>query len=145
MALELAVVPLVMQEAEPVNDAYRVLAAARPGPVAEFPFFYNRSDYPRHTVYMLNSTYHWLPLVNGYSDHIPADFRAIVETVSSFPTLDAFAILKSRRTRYVVFHLDMYDQRLQQRLMERLETYKAYLSPLSRSGDVWLFEIVAWP
>jgi hypothetical protein len=145
MTLELAVVPLVMPEAPPVNDAYRVLAAARPGPVAEFPFFYNRPDYPRHTSYMLLSTLHWKPLVNGYSDHIPADFRQIVEPLSSFPTLESFAILRSRRTRYVVFHFDMYDQVLRRRLLDRLETYKDYLEPLSKVGDVWLYEIVRWP
>lgn len=145
MTLELAVIPLVLQEPEPINDAYRVLAAARPGPVAEFPFFYNRSDYPRHTAYMLYSTTHWQPLINGYSDHIPADFRAMVEPLSSFPTLESFAMLRSRRARYVVFHLNLYDQALRRRLMERLDTYKSYLTPLSRTGDVWLFEIAAWP
>lgn len=145
MALELASVPLVMPEAPPVNDAYRVLAAARPGAVAEFPFFYNRPDWPRHTTYMLYSTYHWQPLVNGYSDHAPPEFRSMVEPLSSFPTLESFAILRARRTRYVVFHLDMYDQVLRRRLMERLETYKANLEPLSRVGDTWLYEIVSWP
>ena len=28
-------------------------------PVVEFPFFYDRSDFPRHAEYMLYSTYHW--------------------------------------------------------------------------------------
>jgi hypothetical protein len=65
LTLELASVPLAMPEVEPFNDAYRFLATARPGPVAEFPFFYYRPDYPRHTTYMLNSTAHWQPLVNG--------------------------------------------------------------------------------
>ena len=27
-----------------------------------------------HAIYMLNSTAHWMPLVNGYSDYIPPDF-----------------------------------------------------------------------
>ena len=97
------------------------------------------------SITLLLSTYHWKPLVNGYSDHAPADFRQMVEPLSSFPTLESFAILRSRRTRYVVFHLDMYDQVLRRRLLERLETYKAHLEPLSGVGEVWLFEIVSWP
>ncbi len=39
----------------------------------------------------------------------------------------------------------MYDQVLRRRLLERIESYKAYLEPLSRNNDVWLFEIVGWP
>ena len=60
---------------------------------------------------MLNSTAHWQPLVNGYSDHIPADFRRNVVPLSSFPTRESFSILSAVGARYVVFHLDMYDTR----------------------------------
>jgi 4-amino-4-deoxy-L-arabinose transferase-like glycosyltransferase len=145
MTLELAVVPLAMPDVPPMHIAYRFLATARPGVVAEFPFFHARPDFPRHTSYMLLSTYHWMPLVNGYSDHIPEDFRKFAEPLSSFPTREAFAILRSRNTRYVVFHLDMYDQVLRRRLIERIERYKAYLQPMSQTSEVWLFEIVDWP
>ena len=86
MTAELATMPLPLPEAAPVNPVYRWLATARPGPVVEFPFFYNRSDFPRHAEYMLYSTYHWQPLVNGYSDHIPQEFRDMVIPLSSFPT-----------------------------------------------------------
>ena len=57
-------------------EAYRVLARLPRGAVAEFPYFYRRSDFPRHAEYMLGSTVHFQPLINGYSDHIPADWRA---------------------------------------------------------------------
>ena len=87
--------PLNLPEAAPVNSAYRMLANMRPGPVVEFPFFYERSDFPRHAEYMLYSTYHWLPLVNGYSDHIPQEFRAQVIPLSSFPTMESFGLLEA--------------------------------------------------
>ncbi len=78
-ALELNGAPLTaLREAEPVPEAYRRLATLPRGPVAEFPYFYQRSDFPRHAEYMLGSTYHFQPLINGYSDHIPAEWR--VET-----------------------------------------------------------------
>jgi uncharacterized membrane protein YozB (DUF420 family) len=142
---ELARMPLQMPEAQPVNPAYRFLARLPRGPVVELPFFWERNDFPRHARYMFNSTYHWQPLINGYSDHIPGDFREMVVPVSSFPTLESFELLKARRTRYAVFHLGMYDERSRLRLMERLEVYEPYLYPLSREDHVWLFEIVAWP
>jgi hypothetical protein len=131
--------------AEPFPAVYRVLATLPRGAVAEFPYWYERHDFPRHAYYMLNSTSHWQPLINGYSDHIPADFRKTVVPLSSFPSRESFGILAKAGARYVVFHLDMYNARLRERLMDRLQTYSPYLRPIVREGDVWLFEIVDWP
>ena len=122
-----------------------MLATLPRGAVAEFPYWYERYDFPRHAYYMLNSTAHWQPLVNGYSDHIPSDFRRSVVPLSSFPSRESFAILAKTGARYVVFHLDMYNVRLRERLLDRLETYSPYLRPIVQEGSVWLFEIVDWP
>jgi len=93
-ACELAAFPLTQfRTVEPLSPVYTMLATLPPGAVAEFPYWYQRSDFPRHAYYMLNSTAHWKPLVNGYSDHIPADFRKTVVALSSFPARDSFAIL----------------------------------------------------
>ena len=143
---ELATMPLAgFREVEPLSPVYRVLAGLPRGAVAEFPYWYERSDFPRHAYYMLNSTAHWQPLVNGYSDHIPADFRKTVVALSSFPSRESFGILARADTRYVVFHLDMYNTRLRERLFERLKTYAQYLRPIAQEGPVWLYEIVDWP
>ena len=58
-----------------------------------------------HAVYMLNSTAHWMPLINGYSDYFPPDFRESVETLKGFPSAESFKILQSSRPRYAVFHM----------------------------------------
>lgn len=143
---ELTTAPLSQfREAAQPSPVYRLLATLPHGAVAEFPFWYERHDFPRHAYYMLNSTAHWQPLVNGYSDHIPSDFRQTVVPLSSFPTRESFGILAKAGARYVVFHLDMYNARLRERLMERLDTYSPYLRPLAKEGSVWLYEIVAWP
>jgi hypothetical protein len=134
-----------LRDAEPVSPVYHTLAVQPAGPVAEFPYFYLRRDFPRHAYYMLNSTTHWMPLINGYSDHIPQDFRDQVILLSSFPTRDSLAILGKIGARYVVFHLNLYDRRSRERLVERIDQYGQYLRPLAKEGDVWLFEIVAWP
>ena len=145
-AAELLQVPLTaFRPVEPFADAYRTLAVQPPGAVAEFPYFYLRSDFPRHAYYMLNSATHWMPLVNGYSDHIPQEFRDQVRPLSSFPTRESFQILGKVGARYAMFHLNLYDSRSRQRLIERLDTYRAYLRPLVQEGDVWLFEIVGFP
>jgi hypothetical protein len=145
-AAELMQAPLTaFRTVEPFAPAYRTLAIQPPGPVVEFPYFYERSDFPRHAYYMLNSTTHWMPLINGYSDHIPQEFRNQVRPLSSFPTRESFQILGKAGARYVLFHLNMYDRRSRERLLERIETYRAYLRPLVQEGDVWLFEIVGFP
>ncbi len=145
-AIELNGAPLtVLREAPPVPEAYRRLATLPRGPVAEFPYFYERMDFPRHAEYMLGSTYHFQPLINGYSDHIPGEWRATVVPLSSFPTRESFAILGRIGARYVVFHLQSYDRRSRERLMERLDTYGRFLRPLVQQDDVWLYEIVDWP
>jgi hypothetical protein len=143
---ELTTAPLTQfRLTEPVSPAHRMLATLPRGAVAEFPYWYERHDFPRHAYYMLNSTAHWQPLINGYSDHIPADFRKTVIPLSSFPSRESFGILARAGARYVVFHLDMYNARLRERLFERLKVYSPYLRPIVQEGSVWLFEIVGWP
>ena len=143
---ELATMPLSQfREAEPLSPVYQRLATLPAGPVAEFPYWYQRSDFPRHASYMLNSTAHWFPLVNGYSDHIPADFRRNVTPLSSFPSRESFSILGAAGARYVIFHTHLYDARSRARLTDRLASYSTYLRPIAQEGSVWLYEIVGWP
>jgi hypothetical protein len=142
---ELSAVPLPYREVPPVPAPYVVLSHLPPGAVAEFPFFYREIDFHRHAAYVLNSTAHWKPLINGYSDYLPADFRAMVIPVSSFPVLQAFNILHEHHARYVVFHADWYDRRSLEKLRDRLRQYSPYLRSLATEGDLWLYEIVGWP
>jgi hypothetical protein len=145
LVAELATVPLILIEADPPDQAYKMLANMPRGALLEMPFFYRRSDYPRHAEYMLNSTYHWQPLINGYSDHIPGDFREMAVPMSSFPSAESFKLLRQRKARYVAFHWRYYDSRSADRAKERIEKYRPYLTPISNTSQVWLFEITAWP
>ena len=142
---DISVVPLFMVDARPVAPAYESLRKWPYGPVAEFPFFYLRMDFSRHSEYMLYSTAHWRPLINGYSDHIPPEFRAMVVPLSSFPNPESFAILRQLRAQYVIFHLNLYDRRAVVELKARIEQYREYLRPIRLEDPVWLFQIAAWP
>ena len=138
--------PLRMREAGPVPNAYRTLARLPRGPVIELPYWSDRIAYHRHAEYMLGSTYHWQPLINGYSDHIPQDFRDHALPLSGFPSRESFAILEPLGARYVVVHLNLMDARARESLVDRLDReYVNYLRPLEKDGDVWLYEIIAWP
>jgi hypothetical protein len=137
--------PIFMRDAPPVNQAYEVLARLPKAPLAEFPYWATSQDFHGHAEYMLGSTAHWQPLINGYSDHIPQDFRDSAQQLRGFPSRPAFAALEKYGARYVVLHLNLFGQQTRDRLPALLAEYSPYLRPLSKDGDIWLFEIVGWP
>ena len=138
--------PLRMREAPPLPEAYRTLAGLPRAPTIELPYWATSIEYHRHAEYMLTSTAHWQPLVNGYSDHIPQDFRDNAVTLATFPSRESFAILEPLGARYAVFHLDLMAPNDRDDLVRRLDVeYLGYLKPLEKDGNVWLYEIVSWP
>ena len=138
--------PLRMREAPPLPHAYRTLAGLPKAPVIELPYWADSISFHRHAEYMLASTAHWQPLVNGYSDHIPQDFRDNAVTLARFPSRESFSILEPLAARYAVFHLDLMAPHDRDDLIRRLDfEYANYLRPLEKDGNVWLYEIVAWP
>jgi hypothetical protein len=137
--------PLSFRDAPPVTQVQRYLATARPGPVLELPFFYERIDFPRHARYMSASGWHWQPLINGYSDHIPAEYRELAPRMHGFPSQESFVELRQRRARYVVIHVDLYGRRDREKLRERMTVYAPFLRELVADGDAHLYEIVEWP
>lgn len=141
---DLIVVPLLWSRAPVIPPGYTVLAAQPRGAVAEFPFYGERVTFPLHTQYMLFSTAHWLPLVNGYSDVIPADFREAAPVLASFPSDDAFTTLARRRVRYITVHWDMYSGR-DREVRERLTRYLPNLRVLADDERMTLFEVVRYP
>lgn len=128
--------------ARDVPPAYKVLATSERGPVAEFPFYHSPEDRFRHTLYMLGSTWHWQPLINGYSDFIPPDFVEGAPVLMSFPTDESIAWLQERGARYAVFHLGLYDQASREALKMRLRAHSDVLRPKWVVDSVLLYEIV---
>jgi hypothetical protein len=141
---ELAV-PIYMPEVPPVEPVYRTLATLPRGPVIEMPFFYPEVGLFQHTKYMLASTAHWMPMVNGYSDYIPPDFYEHVMLLAPFPSRDAFKILEPNRVRYAVFHMNGYNSENRNDVLTRLEEFKGYLRPLYTDDTTRLYEIVGFP
>ena len=141
---ELNVIPFPWERALPVSTNYRVLASMPRAVVAEFPFYGERVAFPLHAQYMALSTTHWMPLVNGYSDYIPQDFREAAFVLDSFPSTDTFGILEKRRVRYVGIHWDMYGPRAEE-IRTKLKDFTQYLRPLAADEKMSLYEIVAFP
>jgi hypothetical protein len=143
VAVELFV-PWPLRAAPPVPRAYELLAQLPRGPVVELLFNYKPPFFP-HTRFMFGSTYHWQPLVNGYSDLIPPDFQQVAELMTRFPDPASFEMLRARQVKYVVVHLDDYEPRFQPGLLARFPPYEKYLKLLSNEQNTRLYEIVAWP
>ena len=115
------------------------------GPVVEFLFMYKPKDFLNHTAYMYDSTAHWQPLVNGYSDVTPPEFPGLASTINDFPDAETFATMRRLGVRYVIWHMDAYDADGRREIEARLVPYAPYLRRVTAAQDVWLYEIVGWP
>ena len=142
--LELNTTPFPWHRTPPFPRPYVMLARLPRAPIAEFPFYGGRIAYHLHTQYMFFSTAHWQPLVNGYSDHIPADFRKNAVVLDSFPSTDTFALLKQYGVQYVGIHWDMFGPR-EQEIRGRLEPFRPYLRELASDRMMTLYEVVGFP
>ncbi|MEO8077547.1 MAG: hypothetical protein ABI818_14550 [Acidobacteriota bacterium] len=141
---ELNVLPFPWERALPVPNSYAALARMPRAPMAEFPFYGERVAFPLHAQYMVWSTTHWMPLLNGYSDHIPQDFREAAFVLDSFPSNDTFAVLQRRRVRYIGVHWDMFGPRAEE-IRTRLQPFMPYLRLLASDANMSLYEIMAFP
>jgi hypothetical protein len=136
--------PLPIVDAPPVLAAYRKLALLPPGPVIEFPYFSGAAERSRQTEYMLGSTYHWKPLVNGYSDHIPGEAFADMFKLAGFPAATAWDTLGRRHARYVVVHWNLYSPVEIHTLAAEVVRPDRGLRLLLDSPDASLFEVADW-
>jgi hypothetical protein len=138
-------VPSNLRDVPPFDPVYRTLATLPRAPVIELPFYYLRGMFPLHTSYMLSSTTHWMPLVNGYSDYIPQDFLDNVMTLAPFPTPPAMKLIEPWKVRYAIFHMGGYNDSNRHDTEVRLKQMEDYFRPLYVSDSTRLYEIVGFP
>jgi hypothetical protein len=143
-AAELTLIPFPWEHAPIPAAPYALLAQLPKGPLAEFPFYGERIAFPLHAQYMMFSTRHWMPMVNGYSDVIPLDFRNAAFVLDSFPSNDAFAILAKYRVRYLTIHWDMFGPRAAE-IRTRLEPFARHLRVLASDARMTLYDVVSFP
>ena len=73
--------------------------------LAEQPFYPGRAIF-LNAPYVLNSTAHWKPLMNGYSGYTPNGYEEYADTFSSFPEERSFTAMKARGVTHVMVHPD---------------------------------------
>jgi hypothetical protein len=137
-------VPWPLHDLPPVARAYHLLAGLPRAGVVELPFPYEPNNLHQHAKPMLMSTFHWQPLVNGYSDYIPPDFSAIAAPLNQFPDPQSFEIMRARGVRYVIWKVDQYGP-YREALLARIPSYQAHLRLITDDQGVRLYQIVSWP
>ena len=100
--------PLELAKAPEVPAVYKRLARLPRAGVAEFPFYRGSNERFLNTDYMLMSTFHWQPILNGYSDHFPPDYFTSREALNSFPSRAAVNLMREKGVRWVVVHHNRY-------------------------------------
>lgn len=98
-----ATVVLVAYPAE-APPVYRMLARQPRGVVAEFPVPSVDALPGRDPEYTYMSTFHWFPLVNGYSGVYPPSYLSRLERLRHFPDETSLTQLRRDGVRYVVVH-----------------------------------------
>jgi hypothetical protein len=130
-------------------EVYRWLAAQPAGtPVVHLPMLdvYGLERRPafHESVYMVYSTHHWLPLVNGYAGIEPAQYRRYRELARSFPAQDFLDAMRAIGVRYVVVHRGGFGPNQWERLEAALPAARAasLREVASFAGDT-VFELVS--
>ena len=107
-SLEALHAPMPYIPYEGIPSIYQPIAAdPEPGAVLDLPFYDGLSAH-RNAPYMLATTSHWKPLVNGYSGHKPANFDQTVRRMNNFPASETIEALRALGVRYVVVHVNDY-------------------------------------
>jgi len=142
---ETLIVPIPMPEWSKIIDTreeppgvYRWLADQPDHPViAHLPMLdvYALETRPafHESIYMVYSTHHWKPLVNGYAGIEPRHYVHIRSLMRRFPSEEFLDALRAVGTRYVVVHRGGYGPNQWTRLQEGLP----------RALDGWLREVVS--
>jgi hypothetical protein len=109
LLLEYRVGPLALSRFE--NDPSPVeawLSEQPPGVVAHLPMGDPNALPGPEAHYTYLSSFHWKPIVNGYSGFYPGSFLDRARAMRGFPGEDALARLRHDGVRYIVVHMEDY-------------------------------------
>jgi hypothetical protein len=108
------------------------LLASEPGRVVlvEVPFYPPQGVFLNGT-YVLNSTAHWRPLMNGYSGYTPGAYRKYAETFWYFPREHAIQAMRKAGATHVMIHPHDFGNEAQQAQMWQDVAASPYLERIA--------------
>ena len=112
---------------------YAWLSTQRRGVVAELPM--RTSGLPgSDPAYSYLSTFHWMPIVNGYSGFYPASYLGRLDDLAAFPDEKSVNRLREDGVRYVVVHLIEIEPAKREAVLNALRNSFG-LAELTRQSD----------
>lgn len=115
-----AILPLVAYANEP-PAIYRILARLPQGRVVEFPMPLPQTLPGNEAEYQYMSTFHWKPLVNGYSGTYPPSYLRRLDELHAFPDERAVRQLRRDDVTYAIVHVSAYDAGEAARILAALD------------------------
>jgi len=143
-------------DARDVLNAHQALATLEAGPVVEIPWRIHRlSTATNGSRYMLASSLHWRPLLNGYTAYVPSTHHFLQRLAQSLP--DQRAIENLRRLtglRWIVVHPDRLGRQQRQlwslaersgalRIAVAKPDFRIYEVPTAPAGGSWQAALLA--
>ena len=137
--------PLPFERYAGIPAIYWPLATdTEPGAVLELPIF-SGDAFHLNAPYVLASTAHWRPLINGYSGYRPDGYDRLAEIVGAFPSDAALDRLRTLGVRYVVVYGGVYQERDQGRFafIVTAAARRPDLRLVAVDGDDRLYRVVS--
>jgi hypothetical protein len=137
--LEALRAPLWYAPFSEIPPIYGMLANEAGAVVIELPFYE-----PTHSfggaLYMLNSTRHWRPILNGYSGYSPRSYVETYTIVQGFPDDASLLALHTRGVTHVIVHEDDFSDMFGRDRFKAIAAV-ASLQPVAESGDIHIYRL----
>lgn len=139
-----------LRAGDPAPAVYGWLAAQpMGGAVVELPILPNDGLFLRprfdDSVYLLRSTTHWRPLVNGYAGTEPPEYARTRELMKDFPSAESIARLRALGVTHILLHLRGYGPNRRQAIEARLPAFASDLRAAARFEDDLALELTPAP
>jgi hypothetical protein len=129
--------PIGYTRFEGIPSIYRTLRSETAAVVVELPFYSGASAFVG-AKYLLNSTEHWKPMLNGYSGFLPVSYQRNYEALERFPDPRSIAWLRRVGVTHVFVHVD----ELGTHVIDELDGHSDF-QQLARDGDIVLYRFDA--
>jgi hypothetical protein len=141
MLLEWAVVPPANMRPQPeaTPAIYQLLSGLNVHALVSLPCYRLGPSWPLDADYMLYSTTHWLPIVNGYGRADPSAWRWVAGAVNAFPGPNSAIRMRRVGIDTIVLHSARYADGAVGILREALSSRDFQL--VARVGSDYLFRL----
>ncbi|HEX7138478.1 MAG TPA: hypothetical protein VF219_11550, partial [Vicinamibacterales bacterium] len=136
--LDALAIPIEYVNAERVSSLHGRLRGTN-AIVAEFPF-YPPDRVFRHAPYLIHSTLHWRPMLNGYSGVIPESFVQHARALAHFPDAQSIDTLRALGVTHVFVHDRALRDWTDNETADAVKHTPA-LPLIAEDGDVALYEV----